>query len=87
IDRLPQSGHLFGFSNKRRNMAKFLYWDNSGFWVSGKRLQRGTFWWPSSLDQSDTIEIWPEQLTALLSGLSVVDQPQRPNWQRIRPAA
>ena len=88
IERLPQCGHLFGFSNKRRNMAKFLYWDGSGFWVSGKRLQQGTFWWPSPPQTGDTVEVFPEQLSALLSGISVVvDQTQRRNWQRIRPAA
>lgn len=86
IDRLPQCGHLFGFSNKRRNMARFLYWDGTGFWVCGKRLQQGTFWWPTPNPAADTVEIRPELLSALLGGISVIDQ-QRPNWLRVQPAA
>jgi transposase len=35
-DRLscdPTSGHLFLFSNVRRNRLKVLYWDGSGLWI------------------------------------------------------
>ena len=31
LEILPQSGHLFGFANRRRNMVRFLYWDGTGF--------------------------------------------------------
>ncbi len=42
----PLSGSLFVFSNRRRDRAKLLLWDGSGFWIWYKRLEEGTFHFP-----------------------------------------
>ena len=39
----PLSGDAFVFVGKKRSMLKILLWDVSGFWLSTKRLERGTF--------------------------------------------
>lgn len=39
----PLSGHLFVFTNKRRDRIKLLFWDRNGLWLLYKRLERGTF--------------------------------------------
>ncbi len=44
----PLSGHLFVFTNSRKNRIKILFWDNTGWWVCAKRLEVGTLAWPVS---------------------------------------
>lgn len=43
IQQDPCSGHLFLFVNKRRNRAKIIWWEESGYWLLYKRLERGQF--------------------------------------------
>jgi transposase len=39
----PFSGHLFLFSNKKRNTCKVLYYDGTGLVILQKRLEKGSF--------------------------------------------
>ena len=43
VNQDPQSGHLFLFINKRRNRAKIIWWEKSGYWMLYKRLESGQF--------------------------------------------
>lgn len=63
------SGYLFGFCNRRRTTIKLLYWDNNGFCLWIKRLEKDKFQWP----QSDVAKILISQreLSWLLDGLSI----------------
>lgn len=77
----PLSGHLFVFTNSRRNRLKILFWDNSGWWVCAKRLESGTLAWPVSSGRS--IELSSEELTLLLGGIDLSQTHRRP-WLRRR---
>lgn len=65
----PLSGHLFVFTNSRRNRVKILFWDGSGLWVCAKRLERGRFTWPAA--ESAVATLRSEELLLLLAGLEV----------------
>jgi transposase len=73
----PLTGHLFVFTNRRRNRLKILFWDGSGLWVAAKRLERGTFGWPAG--EGSRVTLRPEELQLLLHGLEA--QPRR-RWYR-----
>ena len=84
-DRLccePTSGHLFLFSNARRNRLKILYWDGSGLWISAKRLERGRFSWPSVSSEAETKVLLSHEEPALLLGGIDLSRTRRKEWYR-----
>ena len=75
----PMSGHLFVFCNRARNRIKIIYWEESGFWLLHKRLEKGRFAWPDG--DEPVIRLNAAQLHALLGGLDFTKGRQR-NWYR-----
>ena len=66
----PLGGHLFVFRNRSAERVKILWWDGSGLVLYYKRLERGTFHFPSTSEAAMTID--STQLLQLLSGSEVV---------------
>jgi transposase len=78
-----RSGALFAFTNKRRTRLKLIYWDKTGFWLIMKRLERGTFSWPRSVDEKATsISLAPEAFAMLTDGIDMHSATMRPWYQR-----
>ena len=43
----PLGGSFFIFRAKSHRAVRILFYDGSGYWLSTKRLSKGTFkWWP-----------------------------------------
>ena len=79
LEQDPLSGHVFAFSNRRRNLAKILVFERGGFWVLAKRLEKGTFAWPKPGDSH--FKYTNEQLTLLLAGLDLAQTKER-RWHK-----
>lgn len=83
-DRLccePLSGHVFLFSNAKRNRLKMLFWDGSGLWVCAKRLEKGRFRWPPAAGGETRVVLSHEELALLVGGIDLVAaRPRR--WYR-----
>ena len=65
----PFSGHIFVFSNRRRKIIKILYWDENGFCLWQKRLEKHRFTWPGA--GVEVMELQQRQLKWLLDGLDI----------------
>jgi transposase len=78
----PFSGHVFAFCNRRRDRIKLLVFDRSGFWLLAKRLEGGTFAWPSSKEGAAKVEWRPSDLALLLSGVDPAKAARRRWWTR-----
>ncbi len=69
VDQDPLSGHLFVFSNRKRDRIKILYWDRDGYAVWMKRLECGSFRWPTLA--SNHVEWTAGELAAVLGGIDL----------------
>jgi len=69
IGQDPLARHLFVFCNRSHNRLKMLYWDQNGFWLFYKRLEKGRFKWPANGNES--VCITRRQLSWLLEGLMI----------------
>ena len=69
----PFSNSIFLFCGRRCDRIKALYWEDDGFVMLYKRLERGAFQWPRSDNEAKIIT--QQQLHCLLEGLSI-DQPK-----------
>ena len=65
----PGNGELFVFYNNYRDKLKILYWDNNGFVVWYKRVEKSKFIIPATLLKP--LAINTKQLRWLLDGLDI----------------
>jgi transposase len=77
----PLSGHLFVFANRDRTRIKMLYWDGTGLWVCGKRLEKGRFSWPAHQEPGAKARLSGAELAMLLGGIDL-ERGKRKAWLR-----
>jgi transposase len=79
----PMSGHLFVFRNRRRDRVKILYWDRDGYALWYKRLEKGTFRFPSVTSRrSRRIEVKASDLMMLLDGVDLMSVRRQRRYAR-----
>lgn len=75
LEQDPLSGHLFVFRNRNRDKLKILYWDSDGLAIWYKRLEQGTFQFPTDGKPKDQltagVEITTSELSLLLGGIDL----------------
>jgi transposase len=83
----PLSGHLFVFRNKRGDRLKLLYWDTDGLAIWYKRLEQGTFRFPTATGAGDGVEIRAADLTMLLDGVDLGSVKRQRRYRRPQAAS
>ena len=83
FDQDPTSGHLFLFLNRSRDRIKILFWDQDGFCIFYKRLERGTFQLLTANNGDQGIELDYWQLVKLLGGLDLRTGRRRKRYRRV----
>jgi transposase len=80
----PLSGHLFVFRNRRADKLKILYWEPTGFCIWYKRLEAGTFAFPTGTASVGTagLEVRPAELVMLIDGVDPGRVQRRTRYQR-----
>ena len=68
---LHQVNYLF-LGTTKSDKLKFLWWDNNGFWLFYKRLEKGRFQLPKIIDAA--LELNKDQLSLLLAGVDFMNQ-------------
>jgi len=76
----PVDGHLYLFLNKRRRLAKALWFDGSGWCLLSKRLEAGSFQLPRITGVATQVQIDGTAFAALLAGIDFTAA--RRGWYR-----
>ena len=69
LGRDPLGGGLFFFRNRHAGRVKVLFWDGNGLVLYAKRLERGTFRFPTARQTSITMT--SSELMELLAGREI----------------
>jgi transposase len=78
----PLAGHLYLFRNRRGDRLKILWFDRSGYVVLYKRLEVGTFAWPSETAVG-VVEMHATDLALLISGIDLAATRRRRWYERV----
>ena len=81
VDPFDQA--LFVFCNRQRNRLKILTWEDNGFWLHFKRLERGHFKWPTP-GETATMTFSAEELWNLIKSPGIEQKLRRTEVRKSR---
>jgi transposase len=83
----PLSGHVFVFRNRRGDRVKLLYWDEDGYVIVYKRLELGTFRFPTAVAGQLGVSLRAAELAMLLDGVDWQNAKRSRRYRRPATAA
>ena len=80
LGRDPLSGDLFVFRNRRGDRLKILAWQGDGFALYLRRLEKGTFAFPTA--DAAEVNVTATELAMILGGIDLGSAKRRPRYAR-----
>jgi transposase len=78
----PLSGEVFVFRNKAADRVKILTFEGDGLVIWYKRLEAGTFRFPTAVDDSGKVTVRAADLLMLLDGVDLESVRRRRRYRR-----
>lgn len=73
----PVQKIIFGFCNRQHNRIKLLVWEDNGFWVHFKRLEKGKIIWLEVTDDERVMHITLEDFENLIKAPDIKQKIKR----------
>jgi transposase len=67
----PLSGDIFVFRNKSADRIKLLIWEEDGYAIWYKRLEKGSYRFPAAVGEAAQVEVRAADLIMLLAGVDL----------------
>jgi len=81
LERDPASGEVYVFINRSRNRIKMLHWQQGGFVLYYKRLEKGTIALPELGTDARSYKLnWPD-LVMMIEGISIEKVIRQPRYK------
>jgi transposase len=75
----PLSGTMYVFFSRRADRVRVLHWDRDGYVLITKRLERGSYRIPWTVEQRRVV-VEAAELLLVLEGIDVRGAKRRPRW-------
>ena len=73
----PRDKVIFAFCNNARDRIKLLVWEDNGFWIHFKRIEKGHVVWPSQSDTEITMDLLIDDLKNIIMALGTKQKIKR----------
>ena len=78
----PLSGDIFVFRNKAADRIKLLVWEEDGYAIWYKRLEKGSYRFPAAADGGAQVEVRAADLIMLLAGVDLASVKRAKRYHR-----